>query len=670
MFMNTQSKFKVSGILIIFALLLASRPTSVVHSQTGGEYTCGQFQRLDAGTRGFPAFVPFGFENDPNGWWIIQTLNGNLLITSTGEEIDPIANYGRSIRIWYPEFSSGNNLISVSSYEFVDTCAPVVTPILDFYVDNTTIYAGECTTLYWNANSVYQQVFLDSTSGPVVSNDGHAPASGSAVVCPPIDTTYRLTGAYDITQDYKDITIYVVQPTSTPIPATSTSIPPTKTRVPPSATAIPPTQESTSNNNYLPYLEITDIKIKPTDIKQYEQSLFLITVINTGTSESNSVWKDFHFTGEIVIKSSNGSFIEKQQFAESQNAFLAPSDNYGERKISVKTKFAETVQNGVMEVFIYTNVDSQKTLFTTLPVTISNENINVDIVQCASVVADKLQIAFPVSDEGSVAIAQNRLMAEVTACQDISCAAKLITGYMEDTSLEYILQKNQIGELIVSIKDIFNGQESINVCRKPALWMFAIFDELIRSGVEINMRAVHSPALITIENGTGQQSGFLDRNTAITEIDGSIAFLYEESQYIYFPTQKVNTQLVGTGNGVMTVDVLDVQGNQVVDASFVDVPVVSKMTASVDSDETNTTMTVVTGNQSQTVQPDYKTIQPVEKKQEESKPLLLIQKNSFFIIAGFLLIVFFGYMFLPRKSQHERHIEQKKKSGKKRKSSR
>lgn len=248
--MNKQSNFKVSGILIIFALLLISTPTSVVHSQTGGEY-CGQFQRLDAGTRGFPAFVPFGFENDPSGWWIIQTLNGNLLVTSTGEEIDPINNYGRNIRIWYPEFSSGSNLISVSSYEFVDTCAPAVTPILDFYVDNTTIYAGECTTLYWNTNSVYQQVFLDSTNGPVVSGDGHAPASGNTVVCPSVDSTYRLTGAYGTTQDYKDITIYVIQPTNTPIPPTATRIP-TKTPIPststprPTSTSIPPTLEPTA----------------------------------------------------------------------------------------------------------------------------------------------------------------------------------------------------------------------------------------------------------------------------------------------------------------------------------------------------------------------------------------------------------------------------------------
>ena len=552
------------------------------------------------------------------------------------------------VELYNPWFNRSGVLTGFDSFSIVDSCAPyseptaTVIPVLDFYVDATTIYMGECTTLYWSANSTYQQVFLDSTNGPVVSNDGQAPASGSAVVCPLTDTTYRLTGAYDIIQDYKDITIYVIQPTSTPIPATSTPIPPTKTRIPPSSTAIPLTQEQTSNNN-LPYLEITAIKIKPTDIKQYGQSLFLITVKNNGTSESNSVWNDFHFTGEIVIKSSNGSFIEKQQFAESQNAFLAPSDNYGERKISVKTKFAKTVQNGVMEVFIYTNVDSQKTLFTTFPVTISSENINVDIVQCASVVADKLQIAFPVSDEGSVAIAQNRLMAEVTACQDISCAAKLIAGYMEDTSLEYILQKNQIGELIVSIKDIFNGQESINVCRKPALWMFAIFDELIRSGVEINMRAVHSPALITIENGTGQQSGFLDKNTPVTEIDGSIAFLYEDSQYIYFPAQNVNTKLVGIGNGVMSVDIINVQGNQVVDTSYVDVPVTTKLVASVDSTETTTSMTVADGNTTKTIEPDYATIQEIPENAQTTK-----SSNPIWNFIAILAVIFAVLIYSTR----------------------
>jgi surface antigen len=251
--MNMQFRFKVSGIFIIFALLLASTPTHVAHSQTGGEYTCGQFQRLDAGTRGFPAFVPFGSENNPSAWWIIGTLNQMIPVTSTGEEISP--NYGQYIRVWYPEFDSYSDtnqyLISISSYEFVDTCAPAVTPILDFYVDNTKIYAGECTTLYWNTNSVYQQVFLDSTNGPVVSGDGHAPASGSTVVCPSFDSTYRLTGVYDTTQDYKDITIYVIQPTNTPIPPTATRIP-TKTPIPststprPTSTSIPPTLAPTA----------------------------------------------------------------------------------------------------------------------------------------------------------------------------------------------------------------------------------------------------------------------------------------------------------------------------------------------------------------------------------------------------------------------------------------
>lgn len=578
-------------------------------------------------------------------------------MTSTGEIFEPV--YDTYVKLWNPRNDAGFDpmyIAYIDSYEYVNSCAPEVTPVLDFYTDSASINAGECTTLYWSANNAYQQVFLDSTNGPVVSQDGHAPASGSTSVCPINDSTYWLTGAYGTTQDIREVTVYVVPPTDTPIPPTETPIPPTRTPIPTNTNSptenIPTANISTANPNSLSKFIITKIKTKPVDIKQYGQTLFLITVINEGTQKP-SPWRNFQFSGEILIKSSNGTLIEQQQFQESKNAFLAPSDNINnnERKISVKTKFYKTVQSGSMEVIVYTNVDGQETIKSEpMPITVSGENINDEIIKCTAVVLDKLNIAFPLSDGATVAIAQNRVMAEVVDCQDVSCAAKLIKGYMEDTSIEYILQNsNPIGALIVSIRDLFNGQESLNVCRKPGLWMIAIFDEFTRSGRGINKVAVHSPALITIENEAGQQSGFLDKNTPITEIDGSIAFLYEESQYIYFPTQKVDTQLIGIGNGVMTIDITNIQGDQVFDTSYIDIPVTTKMIAKVDSAETTTTMTVITGNKSQTIQPGYETTELVVKDMEKSNFWTLIKNNPFLVAAGLLLVLFFGFMFRPKK---------------------
>jgi len=217
-------RFKVSGILIIFALLLASTPTSIVHSQMGGGYICGQFQRLDAGTRGFPAFVPFG--SDSSGWWVIQTLSGNLLITSTGEEIDPIDNYGRNIRIWNPDFSSGGSLISVGSYEFVNSCEPVI----EFMSDKYTVLSGECLQLWWNVDaSGLDAVYLDGQNVSPIDQ---------TTVCPNTTTTYTLQVSTSYNQYSSNITVYVEYPSNTPEP--------TSRPVPPSATPIPPTPKPIS----------------------------------------------------------------------------------------------------------------------------------------------------------------------------------------------------------------------------------------------------------------------------------------------------------------------------------------------------------------------------------------------------------------------------------------
>ena len=239
-----QFRFKVSGILIVVALLLAGTPISVVYSQTGGGYTCGSFQRLDAGTRGFPAFVPAGSENNPGAWWVIDTLDGNLPVNSTGEEIDPIANYGRSIWIWYPEFSSsGTSLESIGSYQWVSSCSPVdnatdtplppVVPLsINFWADSATIMAGQCTDLHWSVTgSGITGVYIGNQTFPPISN---------ANVCLTSRATFTLLVYSSQGNRSSDVTINVLDPTNTPIPPTLTPIPPSATSVPPSATPIPP----------------------------------------------------------------------------------------------------------------------------------------------------------------------------------------------------------------------------------------------------------------------------------------------------------------------------------------------------------------------------------------------------------------------------------------------
>jgi uncharacterized protein YvpB len=209
-----KSKFITVILLVIFIATVSSTP---VHSQLGGEYTCGQFQRLDAGTRGFPAFVPFGFENDTNHWWVIQTLDGNLLITSTGEAIDPIDNYGRNIRIWNPSFNSGGGLISVNSYQFVGTCVPETLDIT-LTADQTNLTQGQCTTLRESIPEGWS--FAQTLNGTWQANGygGGASIRDSKEVCPAITTTYSISATYNDGAKKASITITVSVPP--PPPAT------------------------------------------------------------------------------------------------------------------------------------------------------------------------------------------------------------------------------------------------------------------------------------------------------------------------------------------------------------------------------------------------------------------------------------------------------------------
>ncbi|MBI3175126.1 MAG: CHAP domain-containing protein [Chloroflexi bacterium] len=244
--MNMQFGFKVSGILIIFALLLVRTPTSVVYSQTGEGYTCGSFQRLDAGTRGFPAFVPYGFENDQSGWWIVENLDhhGNLFVTSTGEEIDPIDHYGQYLQIWNPdiEYYSAPYLMSVSDYQWVTNCNPAVPPTntpepivplsVIFWADNTTLMAGQCTNLNWSVTG-------SGITGVYIGDQAFSPI-GNANICLSSSTTYTLLVYSSQGNQSSVVTINVLYPTNTPVPPTATPLPPTRTKIPPSVTSIPP----------------------------------------------------------------------------------------------------------------------------------------------------------------------------------------------------------------------------------------------------------------------------------------------------------------------------------------------------------------------------------------------------------------------------------------------
>ncbi|MGB8983236.1 MAG: papain-like cysteine protease family protein [Anaerolineales bacterium] len=234
---------RLTQILLLSAILCTLTFSSPLNAQAQENALCGYFQ--DDGYF-FYTFYPYnGYEPLPSNY------SADNFESTFGFPIDSGIVW---VTLYNPWINRGGSLTGFDNFSIVDSCSgysePTPAPVMEFHVDDATITLGECTTLRWTTNEVYEQVFLDSTNGPVFSTgEGRAPASGEAAVCPSGNSTYRLTGAYGITQDYREITIYVFEPTDTPVPPTRvptrTSIPPTRTPVP-TFTSVPPSPKPIS----------------------------------------------------------------------------------------------------------------------------------------------------------------------------------------------------------------------------------------------------------------------------------------------------------------------------------------------------------------------------------------------------------------------------------------
>ena len=456
-------------------------------------------------------------------------------------------------------------------------------------------------------------------------------------------------------QDCPKVATSTPTPTETPVPPTATPSPtytpvplPTNTTVPPTLTSIPIINENPTAQASTPRFKIVDVQTNPVSIKQYERTYLQIKISTEGTKLPENYWSSFSFSGEVIIKSSDGQMVgDVITFNDKDNAYLLPSSSSGQVLINVRLKFNEAVQDGMMEVFVYTNDEPKQNLVYTFPINVSNQDL--EIPRCASVIVDKLAVGLPISDQASAVIAANKFSAEVTGCKDISCASKLIVDYSQDVAVEFILKEP--GGLLVAVKDALQGQDSLNVCKKPALWLYSILDESIRRGIFIDMRAIHSPALLMVTSPSGERTGFLDTNSPIAEINDSVAFTLEDSEYVYFPAQDSTTQLTGIGQGVMTVDALDVQQGQVIDTSYINVPVSPQTVAKVNSNDSSNGIIVTNGNDTQTIQPDYKMIQTVEIKKSGESILAFIRRYIFLIIAVLLSVLLLTLIFRPKKKR-------------------
>lgn len=187
-------KSRIFAALMIAVVCFFQAPSIVAYSQAG-QPVCGLVFLLDAGTRRFPMFKPYGTENDPNQWMTLDNITG-VQVKTTGEIFNP--QFDRYVLFWNPHNDDGmSNYISIiDSYQYVDSCAPKVAPSITPMPPTNT--------------------FIPPTYTPVPT----------WTPVPPTNTP---------------------RPTLTPIPATDIPLP-TWTPIPPTEPAIPTTVSAASPN--------------------------------------------------------------------------------------------------------------------------------------------------------------------------------------------------------------------------------------------------------------------------------------------------------------------------------------------------------------------------------------------------------------------------------------
>lgn len=115
--------------LLSIGLIAFLKPSTAVHSQTGGGYICGQWNDNGPGRFGGWWFTPYGTKNED--WW------GRTFMMS-----NPFGNLkdGQYMKIWTPTFMTESAkealsydpslqvLVSIGSYDLVSNCLTPITP--------------------------------------------------------------------------------------------------------------------------------------------------------------------------------------------------------------------------------------------------------------------------------------------------------------------------------------------------------------------------------------------------------------------------------------------------------------------------------------------------------------------------------------------------------------
>lgn len=330
-------------------------------------------------------------------------------------------------------------------------------------------------------------------------------------------------------------------------------------------------------------LVITSIKIDPDPPVEFKREKIRLTIVNQGNKRLEQPFWDY--SGQIVLKKETAGKVENIQeiaFSKDHSSSINPVDlNLPERwyfTIS-DVHFWKWGKDAELEVFVRPADRSIR------PFIASKKPFSIDpnptaLGRCGAFVTRSFAAVLP---SGNARIFLNSVAAgeSLFTCKDIPCMAKAVVTLL----LKVV---NNVIALIQAVWEIFNpNTEGIEDCVDLGAWVDEIVKELTRQGSPTNLHSVRSPALILVTNQAGQRAGFLDDGKIVEEIPGSKVANARGGKFVLYPADNNTvTQLKGTGDGTMTVDlIISDGGNGGLQIIYKDVPVTARTVAKVGSSD-------------------------------------------------------------------------------------
>ncbi|MCX6056547.1 MAG: hypothetical protein NTW69_00100, partial [Chloroflexi bacterium] len=209
--------------------------------------------------------------------------------------------------------------------------------------------------------------------------------------------------------------------------------------------------------------------------------------------------------------------------------------------------------------------------------TISIQTNTSEVGKCSAFIAKTILSTLPKGNVKAIGDGFVQGWKEAT-CTDISCKAQVIGKSL-------IKYSSDAGRVIMSLVGVFD-LDGAKECAVRWIWVQEIVKELTRQGVYINMIGVHSPAVVWVTNPDGKKAGFLTDGQLVSDIQDSYAVVEGESKFILLPaSDQVTTSFEGTGNGVMTIGIINNPSALGKELTYQNVPVLPGTKAQIDNSD-------------------------------------------------------------------------------------